>query len=87
VATLSGCYTGAPFTASLCCQFRRLVDAQPTVLLVGNHDQHSQGQGGASLHLSQSSARSSVIAQTHHIQTRNGSIQVITLPWLTRSTY
>ncbi|HHP7245089.1 MAG TPA: exonuclease subunit SbcD, partial [Elainellaceae cyanobacterium] len=31
-------------------QFRRLVDAEiPTVLLVGNHDQHAQGQGGASL--------------------------------------
>jgi exonuclease SbcD len=28
-------------------QFRRLADAGiPTVLLVGNHDQHAQGQGG-----------------------------------------
>ncbi|MEO0350182.1 MAG: exonuclease subunit SbcD, partial [Cyanobacteria bacterium P01_A01_bin.15] len=31
-------------------QFQRLVEAHiPTVLLVGNHDQHSQGMGGASL--------------------------------------
>ena len=31
-------------------QFRRLADANiPAVLLVGNHDQHSQGNGGASL--------------------------------------
>ncbi|MEN9519565.1 MAG: exonuclease SbcD, partial [Cyanobacteriota bacterium] len=31
-------------------QFRRLADAKiPAILLVGNHDQHSQGSGGASL--------------------------------------
>ena len=71
-------------------QFRRLVDAQiPTVLLVGNHDQHSQGQGGASLCIYRTLGVPGFVVgdtlKTHHIQTRNGAIQVITLPWLTRS--
>ncbi len=72
-------------------QFRRLVDAQiPTVLLVGNHDQHSQGQGGASLCIYRTLGVPGFVVgdrfTTHHIQTRNGLVQVITLPWLTRST-
>ncbi|BCL33666.1 exonuclease subunit SbcD [Nostoc sp. MS1] len=72
-------------------QFRRLVDAQiPTVLLVGNHDQHSQGQGGASLNIYRTLGVPGFVVgdrlMTHHIQTRNGKVQVITLPWLTRST-
>lgn len=72
-------------------QFHRLVDAQiPTVLLVGNHDQHSQGLGGASLNIYRTlGVRGFVVGDkltTHHIQTRNGIVQVITLPWLTRST-
>ncbi|RAM50777.1 MAG: exonuclease sbcCD subunit D [Hapalosiphonaceae cyanobacterium JJU2] len=72
-------------------QFRRLVDAQiPTVLLVGNHDQHSQGQGGASLCIYRTLGVPGIVVgdtlRTHHIQTRNGLVQVITLPWLTRST-
>ena len=72
-------------------QFRRLVDAQiPTVLLVGNHDQHSQGQGGASLCIYRTLGVPGFIVgdsiDTHCIQTRNGCVQVITLPWLTRST-
>ncbi|MEB3219921.1 MAG: exonuclease SbcCD subunit D [Nostocales cyanobacterium 94392] len=71
-------------------QFRRLVDAQiPTVLLVGNHDQHSQGQGGASLCIYRTLGVPGVVVgdtlDTHHIQTRSGAVQVITLPWLTRS--
>jgi exonuclease SbcD len=71
-------------------QFRRLVDANiPTVLLVGNHDQHSQGQGGASLCIYRTlGVRGFVVGDTlttHHIQTRNGVVQVMTLPWLTRS--
>ena len=71
-------------------QFRRLVDAQiPTVLLVGNHDQHSQGQGGASLCIYRTFGVPGVIVgdtlDTHNIQTRSGEVQVITLPWLTRS--
>ncbi|MEO1561264.1 MAG: exonuclease SbcCD subunit D, partial [Cyanobacteria bacterium J06632_19] len=71
-------------------QFRRLVDARiPTVLLVGNHDQHSQGQGGASLCIYRTLGVPGVIVgdtlDTHNIQTRSGEVQVITLPWLTRS--
>ncbi|MBW4594359.1 MAG: exonuclease SbcCD subunit D [Brasilonema angustatum HA4187-MV1] len=72
-------------------QFRRLVDANiPTVLLVGNHDQHTQGQGGASLCIYRALGVPGVVVgdtlTTHRIQTRNGSVQIITLPWLTRST-
>jgi DNA repair protein SbcD/Mre11 len=72
-------------------QFRRLVDAQiPTVLLVGNHDQHSQGQGGASLCIYRTLGVPGFVVgdrlDTHTIQTRSGAIQIITLPWLTRST-
>lgn len=71
-------------------QFRRLVDAEiPTVLLVGNHDQHSQGAGGASLCIYRTLGVPGFVVgdrlETHRIQTRNGAIQVITLPWLTRS--
>ncbi len=72
-------------------QFRRLVDANiPTVLLVGNHDQHSQGQGGASLCIYRTLGVPGFVVgdklTTHHIQTGKGKVQVITLPWLTRST-
>lgn len=72
-------------------QFRRLVDAEiPTVLLVGNHDQHSQGQGGASLCIYRTLGVPGFVVgdrlTTHYIQTDNGAVQVITLPWLTRST-
>ncbi|NEP01238.1 MAG: exonuclease subunit SbcD, partial [Symploca sp. SIO2E9] len=72
-------------------QFRRLVDAEiPTVLLVGNHDQHSQGNGGASLCIYRTLGVPGFIVgdtiKTHHIKTHNGAVQVITLPWLTRST-
>ncbi|MBW4538296.1 MAG: exonuclease subunit SbcD [Myxacorys chilensis ATA2-1-KO14] len=72
-------------------QFHRLVEAQiPTVLLVGNHDQHSQGAGGASLCIYRTLGVPNVIVgdrlDTYTIDTRNGAVQVITLPWLTRST-
>ena len=72
-------------------QFHRLVEANiPTVLLVGNHDQHSQGAGGASLCIYRTLGVPNVIVgdrlDAHTIQTRNGAVQVITLPWLTRST-
>lgn len=64
-------------------QFRRLVDVQiPTVLLVGNHDQHSQGQGGASLCIYRTLGVPGIVVGdtlcTHRIQTRNGLVQVIT---------
>lgn len=72
-------------------QFRRLVDAQiPTVLLVGNHDQHAQGLGGASLCIYRTLGVPGFIVgdrlETHLIQTRPGRVQVVTLPWITRST-
>ncbi|RMF25027.1 MAG: exonuclease subunit SbcD [Cyanobacteria bacterium J083] len=72
-------------------QFRRLADAKiPTVLLVGNHDQHSQGVGGASLSIYRTLVVPGFIVgdrpDTHLIKTKNGEIQVITLPWLTYST-
>jgi DNA repair protein SbcD/Mre11 len=71
-------------------QFRRLADAQiPTVLLVGNHDQHAQGSGGASLCIYRTLGVPGFIVgdrlETHCIETRNGIVQVMTLPWLTRS--
>lgn len=72
-------------------QFHRLVDAKiPTVLLVGNHDQHSQGQGGASLGIYRTLGVPGFVVgerlETHRLETRNGPVQVITLPWLTRAT-
>ncbi|MGD1906209.1 MAG: exonuclease subunit SbcD [Leptolyngbyaceae cyanobacterium] len=72
-------------------QFRRLADAGiPTVLLVGNHDQHAQGQGGASLCIYRTLGVPGVIVgdrlETHRISTANGTVQVVTLPWLTPST-
>ncbi|NUN66563.1 exonuclease subunit SbcD [Pseudanabaena biceps] len=72
-------------------QFRRLADAGiPTVLLVGNHDQHSQGVGGASLAIYRSLAVPNFTVgdaiATHRISTTAGDIQIITLPWITRST-
>ncbi len=72
-------------------QFRRLADAGiPTVLLVGNHDQHSQGIGGASLAIYRSLAVPNFTVgdtiATHRISTNAGDIQIITLPWITRST-
>ncbi|MEB3180776.1 MAG: exonuclease subunit SbcD [Nostocaceae cyanobacterium] len=84
--------TPAPFVQeAFASQFRRLVDADiPTVLLVGNHDQHSQGLGGASLCIYRTLGVPGFVVgdtlKTHHIQTRNGTVQVITLPWITRST-
>lgn len=71
-------------------QFRRLADAGiPTVLLVGNHDQHAQGQGGASLCIYRTLGVPGIIVgdrlETHQIKTLNGPIQVVTLPWLTPS--
>ena len=72
-------------------QFCRLSEAGiPTVLLVGNHDQHAQGSGGASLSIYRTLGVPDVIVgdslTTHCISTRGGPVQVVTLPWLTRST-
>ncbi|MEM9806349.1 MAG: exonuclease subunit SbcD, partial [Cyanobacteria bacterium P01_D01_bin.56] len=72
-------------------QFQRLVEAHiPTVLLVGNHDQHSQGMGGASLCIYRTLGVPDIIVgdslTTHCIDTQAGPVQVITLPWLNHST-
>jgi exonuclease SbcD len=72
-------------------QFCRLSAAGiPTVLLVGNHDQHAQGLGGASLSIYRTLGVPGVVVgdrlETHCIDTRQGPVQVVTLPWLTRST-
>jgi len=72
-------------------QFCRLSAANiPTVLLVGNHDQHSQGEGGASLSIYRSLGVPNVIVgdtlATYRIETKSGPLQVTTLPWLNRST-
>ncbi|MBD3883198.1 exonuclease subunit SbcD [Phormidium tenue FACHB-886] len=84
--------TPPPFVQeAFAAQFRRLVDAQiPTVLLVGNHDQHSQGLGGASLCIYRTLGVPGFVVgdrlHTHRLHTRSGEIQIITLPWLTRAT-
>jgi DNA repair protein SbcD/Mre11 len=72
-------------------QFRRLSDAGiPSVLLVGNHDQHTQGAGGASLCIYRTLGVPSIVVgdrlETHRITTAQGEVQVITLPWLNRTT-
>ena len=84
--------TPAPYIhEAFASQFRRLADAKiPTILLVGNHDQHSQGSGGASLSIYRTLVVPGFIVgdniTTHRISTGNGDIQVITLPWLNHST-
>ena len=83
--------TPAPYIQeAFASQFRRLAEAKiRTVLLVGNHDQHSQGNGGASLSIYRTLLVPYFIVgdtiTTYRIPTNNGDIQVITLPWLTRS--
>ncbi|MEL6927230.1 MAG: exonuclease subunit SbcD [Cyanobacteria bacterium J06600_6] len=84
--------TPAPYVhEAFASQFRRLADAQiPAILLVGNHDQHSQGSGGASLSIYRTLVVPGFIVgdtiATHRIETKNETVQIITLPWLNRST-
>jgi DNA repair protein SbcD/Mre11 len=83
--------TPAPYIQeAFASQFRRLADHQiPTILLVGNHDQHAQGQGGASLSIYRTLGVPGIIVgdrlTTHRINTSNGSLQVMTIPWINRS--
>lgn len=83
--------TPAPYIQeAFASQFRRLADHQiPTILLVGNHDQHAQGQGGASLSIYRTLGVPGIIVgdklTTHHIHTSNGQLQVLTIPWINRS--
>ncbi|OKH18943.1 exonuclease subunit SbcD [[Limnothrix rosea] IAM M-220] len=72
-------------------QFRRLADAKiATVLLVGNHDQYSQGSGGASLSIYRTLAVPGFIVgeslKTHRLTLPKGELQIITLPWINQST-
>jgi DNA repair protein SbcD/Mre11 len=83
--------TPAPYIQeAFASQFRRLADHQiPTILLVGNHDQHAQGQGGASLSIYRTLGVPGIIVgdrlATHQIDTKNGQLQVLTIPWINRS--
>ncbi|UFP95721.1 metallophosphoesterase family protein [Gloeobacter morelensis] len=72
-------------------QFKRLTDAGiPTVLLVGNHDLHGRGVGGASLNIYAALQVPGFVVgsrlQIHPIATRSGPVQVLSLPWVNRST-
>jgi DNA repair protein SbcD/Mre11 len=84
--------TPAPYIQqAFASQFYRLVDANiPLVLLVGNHDRHAQGQGGASLCIYRTLGVPGTIVgdsiATHTIETQSGKIQILTLPWIDRST-
>ena len=71
-------------------QFSRLAEAKiPTVLLVGNHDQHGQGLEGNSLSIYRTLSVPLFYVgdrlRTLRIDTRSGPVQVTTLPWLNRS--
>jgi exonuclease SbcD len=71
-------------------QFRRLADHDiAAVLVVGNHDQHSQGNGGASLAIYRTLGVPGFIVgdrvATHRLETAHGPIQVVVLPWLNQS--
>ncbi|BAW95499.1 putative exonuclease [[Synechococcus] sp. NIES-970] len=72
-------------------QFRRLVAHNiPAVLVVGNHDQYSQGSGGASLNIYRTLAVPGFIVgdrlKTHTLELAKGPLQIITLPWLNQAT-
>jgi DNA repair protein SbcD/Mre11 len=83
--------TPAPYIQeAFASQFRRLVDHHiPLILLVGNHDQHSQGQGGASLSIYRTLGVPGVIVADkltiHRIETNNGCVQILSIPWINRS--
>ena len=72
-------------------QFRRLVAHNiPAVLVVGNHDQYSQGNGGASLNIYRTLAVPGFIVgdrlTTYTLELPKGPLQIITLPWLNQAT-
>jgi DNA repair protein SbcD/Mre11 len=83
--------TPAPYIQeAFASEFRRLVDHDiPLILLVGNHDQHAQGQGGASLSIYRTLGVPGVIVAdkltTHRIETNNGCLQILSIPWINRS--
>jgi exonuclease SbcD len=72
-------------------RLRRLsVAGIPTVLVVGNHDTPSAlGRANAVEIFATLEVENVVVAKwpaTHRLETRNGPIQVVTLPWVVRST-
>ncbi len=72
-------------------QFKRLSEAKiPTVLLVGNHDLYGRSGVSASLNIYTALGVPGFIVgdslRTHRIETRSGPVQVVTLPWVHRST-
>jgi len=72
-------------------RIRRLsVAGVPTVLVVGNHDTPSAlGRANAVEIFATLEVENVVVAKrpaTHRLETRNGPIQVVTLPWVVRST-
>jgi DNA repair protein SbcD/Mre11 len=83
--------TPAPYIQEVfASEFRRLVDHNiPLILLVGNHDQHAQGQGGASLSIYRTLGVPGVVVAdklaTHRIETSNGCLQILSIPWINRS--
>jgi DNA repair protein SbcD/Mre11 len=83
--------TPAPYIQEVfASEFRRLVDHDiPLILLVGNHDQHAQGQGGASLSIYRTLGVPGVIVAdklaTHQIETSGGCLQILSIPWINRS--
>jgi len=73
-------------------QFMRLAQAQiPVVFLVGNHDQYNRGGGGASLNIYTTLQVPGFVVgstlTTHRVTTPAGVVQVVTLPWLHRSSF
>jgi len=73
-------------------QFMRLAAAQiPVVFLVGNHDQFNRGGGGASLNIYQTLQVPGFTVgstlTTHRVATKAGVVQIVTLPWLHRSSF
>jgi exonuclease SbcD len=72
-------------------RIRRLsVAGVPTVLVVGNHDTPSAlGRANAVEIFATLEVENVVVAKrpaTHRLETQNGPIQVVTLPWVVRST-
>jgi DNA repair protein SbcD/Mre11 len=72
-------------------QFKRLSEANiPTVLLVGNHDLYGRAGASASLNIYTALGVPGFVVgdslTTHRIETRSGPVQVVTLPWVHRST-
>jgi len=62
----------------------------PTVLVVGNHDTpNALGRANAVEIFATLEVENIIVAKrpaTHHFETKSGPIQVVTLPWVTRST-